>query len=197
MGDASEVKTRLRETARSARRGLDDDERRRASEAATNRLLSLPELRRAATVLLYAPLSEEIDPTPAVTRLLDRRSRVLLPRVRGDDLELVEVTEMSSLAIGYQGIREPVGPAVDPELVEVAVLPGVAFDPIGGRLGQGGGHYDRLLPLLDLDGLRVGLCFSCQVVPRVPTDPHDEPVDIVVTERATYRTDARLPLAEA
>lgn len=194
---SDDVKTRLRATARNARRGLDDAERRTASAAAVSRLMNLTELRRPATVLLYAALDEEADPSGALPRLLDRRARVLFPRVRGEDLELVAATDLTTLTLGFRGVREPVGPAIDPGVVDVAVIPGVAFDPMGGRLGQGGGHYDRLLPFLDVECLRVGFCFSCQVVPRVPTEPHDEPVDVVVTERATYRTDARLPLAEA
>jgi 5-formyltetrahydrofolate cyclo-ligase len=196
--ETGHVKTSLRESARSARRGLDDDERREASRAASERLVALPEVRRARTVLLYAPLAEEADPaTPMLPVLLSRGVRTLFPRVRGDELELVACADASTLTLGYRGIREPVGPSIDPELVDVAVVPGVAFDVLGGRLGQGGGHYDRLLQLLADDCVRVGFCFSCQVVPFVPCEPHDEPVDLVVTERATYRTRSREPLADA
>ncbi|MBW3621444.1 MAG: 5-formyltetrahydrofolate cyclo-ligase [Actinobacteria bacterium] len=198
MTDTASVKTALRSTARSARRGMDDDERRSASRAAAARLLALPELRGAETVLLYAPLQEEADPATATLPLLRQRGiRTLLPRVRGDELELVAVTELTGLALGYRGIREPAGPPIDPEMVDLAVVPGVAFDVLGGRLGHGGGHYDRLLQLLSDECVRVGFCFSCQVVPFVPCEPHDEPVDLVVTERATYRTRAREPLADA
>lgn len=199
MTDTGSVKTALRSSARSARRGMDDDERRAASDAAVARLLGLPELRRAGTVLLYAPLREEADPATGALPLLRQRGiRTLFPRVRGGDLELVACDDLTSLTSGYRGIREPVGgPTIDPEVVDVAVVPGVAFDVVGGRLGQGGGHYDRLLQFLPDDCVRIGFCFSCQVVPFVPCEPHDEPVDIVVTQRATYRTRAREPLADA
>lgn len=198
MTDTGVVKTALRSSARSARRGLDDTERRDASDAAVARLLALPELRRAGTVLLYAPLREEADPaTTALPVLRQRGVRTLFPRVRGDDLELVAATDLTGLALGYRGIREPAGPTVDAEEVDVAVVPGVAFDVLGGRLGQGGGHYDRLLQLLADECVRIGFCFSCQVVPFVPCEPHDEPVDLVVTERATYRTRRREPIADA
>lgn len=189
--DTTTVKTALRESARTARRGLEPGERQIASQAAVARMLALPELRRARTVLLYAALAEEADPSPLVPVLVERGKRLLYPRVAGDDLELVAARDVTALAIGYRGIAEPAGPRVDPAQVDLAVIPGVAFDLLGGRLGQGGGHYDRLLPLLPDGCLRVGLCFSCQVVPFVPRDAHDEPVDVVVTERATYRTDAR------
>lgn len=196
--DTGSVKDALRATARSARRGMDDAERRSASETASQRLLALPEVRRAGTVLLYAPLREEADPATVVLPVLSKRGvRTLFPRVRGEELELVAATDLTGLALGYRGIREPVGPTVDPEDVDVAVIPGVAYDVLGGRLGQGGGHYDRLLQLVSDDCLRVGFCFSCQVVPFVPCEPHDEPVDLVVTQRATYRTRSREPLADA
>ncbi|MDX1658870.1 MAG: 5-formyltetrahydrofolate cyclo-ligase, partial [Nitriliruptorales bacterium] len=96
-----------------------------------------------------------------------------------------------TLTLGYKGIREPAGPKVDPAIVEIALIPGVAFDVMGGRLGHGGGHYDRLLATLPHGALRIGVAFSCQLVPRVPRSPVDEPVDIVITERATYHTRAR------
>jgi 5-formyltetrahydrofolate cyclo-ligase len=195
--DTTTVKVALRSTARSARSGMQAAERRQASEAAVQRLLGLPELRRARTVLLYAAVGQELDPSSLLPTLVARGVRTVFPRVRGDDLELVAATDLLTLQLGYRGIREPVGRAIDADEVDLAVIPGVAFDVVGGRLGQGGGHYDRLLPFLDEDAVRVGLCFSCQVVPYVPCDVHDEPVDIVATQRAVYRTRARDPLAEA
>lgn len=189
--DITSAKTALRTSARSARRGLDPGERRRASEAAAARLLALPQVRRARSVLLYAATAEEADPSPAEAVLARRGVRLLYPRVAGERLELVAVRDPLSLTVGHRGIREPAGAGCDPGEVDVAIVPGVAFDLRGRRLGQGGGHYDRLLPGLAPGSLRVGFCFACQVVPAVPFDPHDQLVDVVVTERATYHTSAR------
>lgn len=186
-----ELKSRLRESALQARRRLAPDERHRASSAIVERLLGLPSLRMARTVLLYAPMSEEADVSTAVAPLRERGMRTLLPRVRGDELELAAAGDLHALDAGYRGIREPTGPSIDPEVIDLVVVPGVAFDPHGGRLGHGGGHYDRLLARLAPECLRVGTCFACQVVPRVPREEHDEPVDIVLTEHARYLTEAR------
>ena len=151
------------------------------------RLERLPELRRAGTVLLYAASGQEADPGGLLPTLLARGVRTLYPRVRGAHLELVDARDLRALQLGYRGIAEPVGRAVDPAVVDVALVPGVAFDLRGGRLGQGGGHYDRLLAALPSTAVRVGLCFACQVVTRVPREPHDAAVDLLVTDRVTHR----------
>lgn len=184
-------KAALRGTALAARRALPGADRREASQRAVARLLVLPEVRRARTVLLYAAVDDEADPATALKVLIDRGVRTLYPRVRGDHLDLVAAADLMTLTLGYRGIKEPVGPAIDPEVVDLAVIPGVAFDRLGGRLGQGGGHYDRLLARMPPETVRVGFAFACQVVPRVPREDHDQAVDIVVTEAGAHRTGAR------
>jgi 5-formyltetrahydrofolate cyclo-ligase len=186
-----DLKARLRASALDARRRLTPGERRDASAAIVERLLRQPELQRPGHVLLYAAMAEEVDLAAAVGPLRERGVRTLFPRVRGVSLELVAASDLLTLQLGYRGVREPSGPRVGPEVVDVAVIPGVAFDPHGGRLGHGTGHYDRLLAQLPDECLRVGICFSGQVVPRVPRELHDEPVDVVISERARYRTHAR------
>lgn len=192
-----ELKARLRGSAADARRRLTPAQRAEASAAIVDRLLRQPELQRPGHVLLYAAMSEEADLARVVGPLRERGVRTLFPRVRGDQLEVVAASDLLTLQLGYRGVREPSGPRIDTEVVDVAVVPGVAFDPHGGRLGHGGGHYDRLLAQLPEDTLRVGVCFACQVVPRVPRAAHDEPVDVVITERARYRTQARELLDDA
>lgn len=151
----------------------------------------MPEFRRVAAgdVLAYAATTDEVDLTTVVLRLRRQGRRVLLPRVVDDHLELAVAHD--DLRPGFRGIDEPAGPVVPPDDVAVALWPGVAFDPQGGRLGQGGGHYDRLGPRLPLQAVRIGVAFAVQMAPRVPRAAHDEPVDVVVTERAVYRPFAR------
>jgi 5-formyltetrahydrofolate cyclo-ligase len=180
-------KAALRRAARLARDELSATDRTVASAAAEERLWRLPELRSVRTVALYAAHRGEVDLTGLASRLGQRGVRTLLPRVRGDALELVAANLGSPLSPGYRGICEPRGPAIDPEVVDTIVVPGVAFDPTGGRLGQGGGHYDRLLAELPSDTTRIGVGFACQLVPSVPREPHDLALDVIVTDRATYR----------
>jgi 5-formyltetrahydrofolate cyclo-ligase len=184
-------KRALRAAVLAARRDLTDQQRTAASSAIVGRLQRMPELRTARTVLLYAATKGEVDLGELASALAAREVRTLFPRVGADDeLELV-AAEVGMLRPGYRGIQEPAGVRIDPAVVDVALIPGVAFDLAGGRLGRGGGHYDRLLARLPDQALRIGVAFACQVVPRVPRDDHDAVVDLVVTERTTYNTGAR------
>jgi 5-formyltetrahydrofolate cyclo-ligase len=180
----------LRRAALAARRAMTNDERAAASAAIAERLLVLPELADARTVLLHAALRDEVDLGATVGPLIARGVRTLFPRVRGTALELVAAADLRTLQLGYRGIMEPVGPTIDPAFVDAVIVPGVAFDPQGGRLGQGGGHYDRLLPRLPDTAWRIGVCFACQVVPAVPREAHDAAVHLVVHERRTHRAAA-------
>jgi len=145
------------------------------------------ETRRPVTVLAYAAMADELDLGPLIEALRGRGARILYPRVRGPELELAAAPDSSVLAIGHRGVREPQGPTIDPDVVDLALVPGVAFDVHGARLGHGGGHYDRLLPRLPDTCVTVGVAFACQVVPRVPLESHDRRVDVVVTEAGAHR----------
>ena len=185
-----ERKRALRAATLAVRRQLRPTERARASASLTARLEALPELRAVRTALVYAALPEEPDLQAFMTTLRLQGVRTLLPRVRGEHLDLVATSASRPLVAGFRGVLEPPGAPEDPRDVDIAFVPGVAFDLHGGRLGHGGGHYDRLLSLLDDGAVRVGVAFACQIVPAVIREPHDEPVDVVVTERATHRTSA-------
>lgn len=190
-------KKALRQTVRAAVADLSPQERVDASHRAVTHLLRTPAVRRSPVVLVYAAHEDELDPRDLVRELLDHGQRPAFPRVVEDRLVIATISDADTLQPGYRGIPEPTGPVVDLGLIECAVVPGVAFDLDGGRLGRGGGHYDRLLADLPATCLRIGLAYSCQIVPRVPTAPHDQAVDVVVTDRAYHETGARRPPQDA
>ena len=160
------------------------DERRAASLRIAARVAPML---MEGVVALYAPKSTEVDTATLDAELRARGLRVAYPRVVAGTrvLELAE-TAIDMLAIGTYGIREPIGAAL--ELAEVAafVVPGIAFDRDGGRLGWGHGYYDATLAAARPGALRIGLAFDCQVVERIPRDAHDIGVDLVVTETTSY-----------
>jgi 5-formyltetrahydrofolate cyclo-ligase len=157
--------------------------------------MDLPEYKRAGTVLWYVSHGDELPTRDAIRRELDRGREVLVPYVDGPGLRLWRLRALEELRPGAFGILEP-PPALRgaaareaaPERIDLVVVPGVAFDPLGRRIGSGQGFYDRLLARLRADCVRAGLCYEAQVVDRVPAEPHDQPMDLVVTERRVIRT---------
>lgn len=184
--DNLQRKRLLRRTVLAARGSISENERAAAAASATTRLLALPETDDATTVMAFASFGAEIQTDALVERLLSEGRRVLVPLVEGTRLRAVEIASLEDLAPGFRGIREPrqPGPAVAP-VADVIVVPGVAFDATGRRLGYGGGFYDAFLA--EARGFRAGFCFDCQLVDAVPADPHDLPVDAVVTQSRTVR----------
>lgn len=133
----------------------------------------------AHTVLLYHSLPDEVDTHDFIRRWAGQK-RILLPVVKGEDLELRPYTGDNCLAEGAFHIDEPTGPAfTDYVAIDLAIIPGVAFDRQGNRLGRGKGYYDRLLPRLE-NTYKIGLCFPCQLVDRIPAEAHDVKMDEVL-----------------
>ena len=182
-----EAKQAMRQAMAAARDALDPAWRKRASAALVDRMTSLAAFAGARRVLLNVPFRSEWDAAPLIERALARGKEVLLPRVDETSrmLDLRRIADPAAdIVTGYRGIPEPADrcPRADPASVDWVLVPGVAFDREGGRLGYGGGYYDRLLPLLSPRAARVAGAFSMQIVDRVPSAPHDIRMDTVVTE---------------
>jgi len=180
-----EAKRQLRSQMRKARRRLDSATVAAASEAVTNRLMTLPEIAQAHVVMVYGAAPDEVDPRGCEQPLRDRGARIIYPRVEGDRLEVVEVSVNSVFSTGFAGIQEPLGPPTDPQTVDVVVVPGLGFDRAGRRLGQGKGYYDRLLPAMR--AIRIAVAFDEQIVDEIPADAHDQTMDVIVTPSQLIR----------
>lgn len=150
------------------------------SEEITSRLESHALFRAAQTVLLYRSLPGEVSTAPLLR--CHNEKRILLPAVVGPVLELRIYNGEDSLRRGASGVFEPEGAAfTDYGRIGLAVIPGIAFDRRGNRLGRGGGYYDRLLAELKKTGIpTVGLCFCFQKFDAIPVEAHDIPVDEVL-----------------
>ena len=148
-------------------------------------MLALPSLEAAHVVGLFAATGDEPATAHLHALLASRGLTLAYPRVMVDALVFAAVADLSELRPGYRGIAEPPPDAAPVPLdqIDLLLVPGLGFAPDGARLGQGGGHYDRLLAKPGLRALTVGLCFAVQLVPNLPREPHDRPVDRVVTER--------------
>ena len=144
-------------------------------------LEACPNFQAARTVLLYHSLSDEVDTHDLLERWFGKK-QLLLPVVKGEELELRLYHGADSLSTGAFGIAEPTGPVfTDYAAIDLAIVPGVAFDIHGHRLGRGKGYYDRLLPRLPL-AHKTGVCFPYQLMENdIPCDPHDVCMDTIIT----------------
>lgn len=133
-------------------------------------------------VLAFVGTGGEPDTGGLIEELTASGCSVLLPRVEGEEMVAVGFVPGHDLVRGAFGIFEPLGPAVQPRMIDVVIVPGLAFTTDGHRLGQGGGFYDRYLPLLRPDCVTIGVCFREQIVETVPGEAHDRIVGNVITD---------------
>ncbi len=147
-------------------------------------------------VTCYLSVRGEPDTTAVIAVLLERGHRVWLPRVAGKNLEWVRIGDDTTVEIGSMGIPQPSGVGrAGLDFADVLLMPALAVDESGRRLGQGGGFYDRSLNSVPThaDGgpELIALVYDDEVVATVPTDQHDRPVDLIVTPTRTLRSATR------
>lgn len=181
-------KSVLRQTLRARRQALTSAETARAGEQATAILLREPGWARARTVALHIAVRGELPTAGPLAAAWATGRRVALPRMTARGMELRLVSQASELVVGRHGIPEPAegAPLVAPAELDLVLAPGVAFDPRGGRLGQGGGDYDRLIAALPPACATIGWCHAFQLVDAVPSEPHDRGVQVVVTPEGRH-----------
>ena len=159
-------------------------ERHSLSEQILGRVEQLPQFREAGTVLAYYSLADELFTHDFVQRWADKKT-ILLPKVVGDDLTLHSYNGPLSLREGAFGIMEPCTPEyADYTAVDLVIVPGVAFDGEGHRLGRGRGYYDRLFASrLPHNIYKVGVCYPFHLVESVPTEPCDVQMNMVISAK--------------
>lgn len=180
-------KAALRQRFMQVRRQLGDDICHSVGCRAADLLAQLPEYSRSRHIALYAACHSEVDLRPFSDRCIQDGKTCYFPRVTGDDLNFHQVSNGSELEPGAYGILAPSAqaPILEPTRCDLIVVPGVAFDRHGVRLGRGKGFYDRYLP--KVGGCRVGVGFDCCVVETLPHEPHDARIHVLVTESGVLR----------
>jgi 5-formyltetrahydrofolate cyclo-ligase len=182
-GEGQRSKVELRAEMRRLRAAIPADERAHRARQIQQRLLALDEVRAAGAVLLFYSFGSEVATREVAERLHVEGKRLLLPFLGREGMEAAEVRPGDPLVSTAYGPREPPHRvALDPAAVDVVIAPGLAFDRRGYRLGYGGGHYDRYLSRLRPEASSVGLAFSIQVIDRIPQDPFDQRVHLIVTD---------------
>ena len=181
-------KKTLRSEMKARRAAVPERERVRAEERALDRLLSCGLLGGVREIFLYNAFGDEFRTEGIKTWLLRHHYGVSVPAVEGREMLAVRVsadTEYERDAFGIGTPRERI--PVDKHAISLALVPGLAFDRHGFRIGYGGGYYDRFLA--DSAAVRVGLCYEFQITEEVPREPHDLAMDWILTEQAIYRSE--------
>lgn len=172
-----------RRLVKARKRMLDEAERSALSGRVMARLEREPAFADADRILMYHSLPDEVSTHDFLLRW-DGRKRLFLPRVNGEDLDVLPY-DRAMLRTGAYGIGEPSGHSVVPVgSMDLIVVPAVAYDLACRRVGRGKGYYDRLLSGIGV--ATIGVAFDCQVVDEIEAESHDVPVDMVITESATY-----------
>ena len=173
-------------------------EQKRLKEAAIEkRLFSLKEFQKTDSILLYVSFRSEVNTMNYLEDVVSLGKTLILPRVdsRQRTLRLFEIKDVSELSPGYMGILEPrikKDREVSLNKIDLVIIPGTGFDITGSRIGYGGGYYDRLLSYeskqlarVEKHIMTIALAFEEQIGKKIPTEPHDIKVDMIVTEKRT------------
>ncbi len=184
----------LRRQILARRDTLDPVQLREKSERIGATLLQLPLVGNCSTLLVYVSFRSEVRTMQIITSLLNRGKTVAVPLtlVRDKKLQAVIIQEPETdLVPGYCGIPEPKSSLLsenilEPDAIDLVIVPGSVFDRQGGRLGYGGGYYDRFLSMQAPQAKRIALAYELQLVDSVPLEPHDQYMDILITEANMY-----------
>jgi 5-formyltetrahydrofolate cyclo-ligase len=180
-------KNTLRAALRRTRDSIDPASRARASEQIRRRLLTLAEIEAARRCFVYVSFKSEVDTHALIRDLLDSGRELCVPKMLNRTvMRACRVQRWSDLVPGRLGILTPAGDAFDEEPFDVALTPGLAFTAAGMRIGLGAGYYDRWFAAHKVTH-KLALAFEAQLVEALPQEPHDVPVDAIVTEQRVIR----------
>ena len=173
-------KKELRRTIRERKRAMTEEEIVSRSEKLGQLFAQSQAYKAAKTIYGYLPYNQEVRTVPMLEQALKDGKKVAVPKVYGDEMKFLYLDDLSKVSKGYAGIPEPIAdePVADDETALV-LMPGLAFDPAGHRIGYGGGFYDKFLAA-EPNHPTLALCYEFQMLPELHTEEHDIPVDTVL-----------------
>ena len=173
-------KKELRRSIRERKRAMTEEEIVSRSEKLGALFAQSEAYKNAKTIYGYLPYNQEVRTVPMLEQALKDGKRVAVPKVYGDEMKFLYLDDLTQVEKGYAGIPEPIadGPVADDDTALV-LMPGLAFDPAGHRIGYGGGFYDKFLAA-EPNHPTLALCYEFQMLPELHTEEHDIPVDTVL-----------------
>ena len=189
MEEIQKTKADIRKEIAAAIGRLSADELAEKTSLIENRLFNFANFLEAKIALMYIENPNEVKSAEIIRRTFDKNKIVVLPLVKTDTkkFKLFKIDDFAKdLKPGQNGILQP-----DPgrcrtvpiDCIDIAIIPGVAFDEKGGRIGSGDGYYDRFIPHLPVTTRKVALALDDQIIPQVPIESHDKHVDIIITDK--------------
>lgn len=173
-------KKQLRDQIRQRKRAMTEAEIVQKSTALAQQFLATPLYRQAKTLYGYLPYNQEVRTVPILAQALADGKQVAVPKVYGDTMRFILLPDLSKVEKGYSGIPEPIADEpIATDETALVLMPGLAFDPQGNRMGYGGGFYDKFLEA-EPGHPTVALCYDFQMLPQLDTEEHDIPVDLVL-----------------
>ncbi len=177
------TKQQIRAVLAAKRKALNFQWQEDASADIIEKFLIQDVFKSAKIIGLYKAISGEVSLEPLFSSCWNLGKQTCIPVFNASSqiYEMAEITESTDFRAGHYGIQEPISPSIIPlEQIDLIIVPGVAFDLLGNRLGRGGGYYDRMLD--KYNGIAAAVAYDFQIIPLVPTDPHDKPVNYIITE---------------
>lgn len=173
-------KQELRRAIRERKRSMTEEEIVERSNALAEKFYNSPAYQAASTIYGYLPYNQEVRTIPMLQRALDEGKRVAVPKVYGEEMRFIYLDDLTLVSKGYAGIPEPIADApVAEDQRALVLMPGLAFDPQGHRIGYGGGFYDRFLAQ-EPHHPTLALCYEFQMQAHLDTEEFDIPVDTVL-----------------
>ena len=171
-------KKAVRQTVRAKIRELSEEQKSTISEQLCSRIAQMKAVAESKVVALFISLADEPQTSTLIEALFSKR--IVVPRIEGEEMEFYDLSE--GLQQGAFNIMEPkAATPIEPSEIDAMVLPGVAFTREGARCGRGKGFYDKYLSRNGFRAHTIGICYPCQLVDSLPTEPHDKPLDEVIT----------------
>lgn len=191
LSELASRKQEIRTAAHANRRNQPDKDE--VSRVIVDRFMRLDEYAKAKTIMFYVDVRDEVRTRHVLPEAIQGDKRIIIPYCVDGELELFHLESMDELDVGMYKILEPknelrtvAAKRLQPQDLDLIMVPGVAFDRNGGRTGHGKGYYDKLLEHARPDAPLVALSFECQMFPEIPCESHDIYMDKVVTEAAVY-----------
>lgn len=184
----SRTKSELRREYTQIREAMDQSDVERLSEKIIDTVLKLPVFKKAKTVMVYLNFKNEVDSLRMIEESYKAGKKVVIPHCVKETMEIIPSelndieTEIAKGKNGYLQTKKECVKPVPVEDIDLIIVPGIAFDKRCYRLGFGAGYYDRFLRKLNFEKPTIGLCYDFQIIHSIPTEPHDIPLDFIITE---------------